>query len=231
MHTRPSAPRTDRIHGCLSRAKSRMVAPHDILSLHFSPLLTAPGSCHPDANLPVFITCWKERHVTGRASWRVTGLINPVWQLPDALSGSSPPSLSRTCIPVSRGSVTSEIYKLDNKDNSAATPVLFIRRCFLSNLSVSLYFPLIFRLRSSVIAKTSGHPARGEESVLNAFVFSCVWQSGVILMADLRAVQPTLEEQICVLGCADPSHPQTRWWISGQTSPDRSQPRTRRDTS
>lgn len=69
----------------------------------FPPLLTAPGSCHPDANLPVFITCWKERHVTGRASWRVTGLINPAWQLPDALSGSSPPSLSRTCIPVSRG--------------------------------------------------------------------------------------------------------------------------------
>lgn len=139
-----------------------------------SPLLTAPGSCHPDANLPVFITCWKERHVTGRASWRVTGLINPVWQLPDALSGSSPPSLSRTCIPVSRGSVTSEIYKLDNQDNSAATPVLFRRRRFLSNLSVSLYFGLIFCLFSSVIAKTSGPAARGEESVLNAFVFSCV---------------------------------------------------------
>lgn len=174
MHSRPSTPRTDRIHGCLSPAKSRMVAPHDILSLHFPPLLTAPGSCHPDANLPVFITCWKERHVTGRASWRVTGLINPVWQLPDALSGSSAPSLSRTCIPVSPGSVTSEIYKLDNQDNSPATPVLFRRRRFLSNLSVSLYFGLIFRLCGSVIAKTSGHAARGEESALNAFVFSCV---------------------------------------------------------
>lgn len=98
MHTRPSAPRTDRIHSCLSRAKSRMVAPHDILSSRSFPLLTAPGSCHPDANLPVFITCWKERRVKGWASWRVTGLINPAWQLPDALPGSSPPSLSRACI-------------------------------------------------------------------------------------------------------------------------------------
>lgn len=162
MRTRPSAPRTDCIHSCLSRPKSRMVAPHDILSLRFFfPLLTAPGSCHPNANLPVFITCWKERRVTGRASWRVTGLINPVWQLPDALSGSSPPSLSRTCIPVPGGSITSMIYKLDNKVNSKATPGLFIRHYFLSNLSVSFYFLLIFLLCYIIIAMTSGHQARG----------------------------------------------------------------------
>lgn len=77
-------------------------------------LLTAPGSCHPNAVLPAFITCWKAQHVTGRASWRVTGLINPVWQLPDALSGSSPPSLSRSHIPVSRGPITGMIYNLEN---------------------------------------------------------------------------------------------------------------------
>lgn len=49
-----------------------------------------------------------------RASRRVTGLINLVWQLPDALSGSSPPSLSRSHIPVSLGPITSMIYSLEN---------------------------------------------------------------------------------------------------------------------
>lgn len=77
-------------------------------------LLTAPGSCHPNAVLPAFITCWTAQHVTGRASWRVTGLINLVWQLPDALSGSSPPSLSRSNIPGSRGPITSMIYSFEN---------------------------------------------------------------------------------------------------------------------
>ena len=76
-------------------------------------LLTAPGSCHPNAILPAFITCWTALRVTGLASWRVTGLINPVWQLPDALSGSSPPSLSHTHIPVSQGPITSMIYSLE----------------------------------------------------------------------------------------------------------------------
>lgn len=137
MHSRPSAPRTDRVHSCLSPAKSRMVAPHDILSLCFFPLLIAPGSCHPDANLPVFITCWKEWRVTGRPSWRVAGLIKPVWQLPDALSGSSPPSLSRVYIPVSWGSITNMIYTLDDKVKSAATLRLYVRHYFLGNLSVS----------------------------------------------------------------------------------------------
>lgn len=175
MHTRPSAPTAfTAVSAEQNQGRWRHMTSCPCIIPAPPHLLTAPGSCHPDANLPVFITCWKERHVTGRASWRVTGLINPVWQLPDALSGSSPPSLSRTCIPVSRGSVTSQIYKLDNQDNSAATPVLFIRRRFLSNLSVSLCFRLIFRLRSGIIAKTSGHPARGEESALNAFVFGCV---------------------------------------------------------
>lgn len=28
-------------------------------------------------------------------------------------------------------------------------------------------------------------------------------------MADLGVVQPMLEQQICVLGCTDPSHPHT----------------------
>lgn len=28
-------------------------------------------------------------------------------------------------------------------------------------------------------------------------------------MADLSVVQAMLEQQICVLGCTDPSHPQT----------------------
>ncbi|KAG8010719.1 hypothetical protein GBF38_009908 [Nibea albiflora] len=74
----------------------------------------APGSCHPNAVLPAFITCWTAQHVTGRASWRVTGLINLVWQLPDALSGSSPPSLSRSNIPGSRGPITSMIYSFEN---------------------------------------------------------------------------------------------------------------------
>lgn len=31
----------------------------------------------------------------------------------------------------------------------------------------------------------------------------------VILMADLAVVRAVLEQQICVLGIADPSHPQT----------------------
>ncbi|KAK1884039.1 3'(2')5'-bisphosphate nucleotidase 1, partial [Dissostichus eleginoides] len=76
--------------------------------------IAAPGSCHPNAILPPFITCWTARHVTGRASWRVTGLINLVWQLPDARSGSSPPSLSRSHIPVSRGPIANMIYSLEN---------------------------------------------------------------------------------------------------------------------
>lgn len=87
----------------------------DMLNMTACPcifLLTAPGSCHPNAILPAFITCWTAQHVTGKASWRVTGLINPVWQLPDALSGSSPPLLSRSHIPVSRGPITSMIYSM-----------------------------------------------------------------------------------------------------------------------
>lgn len=80
-------------------------------------LPTAPGSCHPNAILPAFITCWAAWHVTGWASWCVTGLINSVWQLPDALSGSSPPSLSRSHIPVSRGPITNMIYSLENGEH------------------------------------------------------------------------------------------------------------------
>lgn len=42
------------------------------------------------------------------------GLINPVWQLPDALSGSSPPSLSRSHIPASPGPIAGMIYILES---------------------------------------------------------------------------------------------------------------------
>lgn len=93
-------------------------------------LLTAPGSCHPNAILPAFITCWTAQHVTGWASWRVTGLINPVWQLPDAPSGSSPPSLSRSHIPVSRGPITNMIYSLEMVNTGA----------MLQNLSSTFFF-------------------------------------------------------------------------------------------
>lgn len=61
-----------------------------------------------------------------RASWRVTGLINPVWQLPDALSGSSPPSLSRSHIPVSRGPITSMIYSLESGERRGNASELFL---------------------------------------------------------------------------------------------------------
>lgn len=77
-------------------------------------LLTASGSCHPIAVPPAFITCRTARHVTSRASRRVTGLINLLWQLPDARPGCSPPSLSRSHIPVSPGPITRMIYRREN---------------------------------------------------------------------------------------------------------------------
>lgn len=66
-------------------------------------LLTAPGSCHPNAILPAFITCWTAQHVTGRgllachgadqpcvaATWR------PVWQLTSITVTLSHSSFSR----------------------------------------------------------------------------------------------------------------------------------------
>lgn len=123
MHTHPSAP-LQRPYSQLSQSRkikdggawSTWWTWHLVLAFA---LLTAPGSCHPDAILPAFITCWKARDVTGRASWRVTALINPMWQLPDAPSGSSPPSLSRFHIPVSQGPITSMIYILGYSVNSA----------------------------------------------------------------------------------------------------------------
>lgn len=107
----------DPVHSCLTAAKSKMVVPrrhgeHDILSLLLFP--TAPGSCLPNTILPAFITCWTTRHVTGWASQCVIGLINPVWQLPDALSDSSLPSLSGSHIPVFQCSITNMIYSLEN---------------------------------------------------------------------------------------------------------------------
>lgn len=157
----------------------------------------------------------------GRASWRVAGLINPVWQLPDALSGSSPPSLSHARIPASPGSITSMIYKLDNNVNSAATLALFIRHSSLSNLSVSSDFLHIFclSLRRNCKDVWPAGP-RGRKPLKCLCVRSCL-TIGVILMADLCVVQPMLEQQICVLGCADPSQPCTPSRPSGDRSAGR----------
>lgn len=117
-HTEPSiwAARVERIHSCLGETKSKMVAPRrrgerDVLSF----CVTAAGSCHPDAIPPAFITCRTARRVTGPGPHGVSrGLINPVWQLPDALSGSSPPSLSRSHIPASPGPIAGVIYILES---------------------------------------------------------------------------------------------------------------------
>lgn len=61
-----------------------------------------------------------------RAFRRVMGLINLVWQLPDALSGSSPPSLSRSHIPVSLGPITSMIYSLENGERRGTSSELWL---------------------------------------------------------------------------------------------------------
>lgn len=94
--------------------------------------LTAPGSYHLNAILPAFITCRTTRHVTARASWRVTGPINPVWQLPDAPSGSSPPSLSCSHIPFSQGPITDMIYSSENGEQSGNAPEIGFTFSFLN---------------------------------------------------------------------------------------------------
>lgn len=79
-----------------------------------------------------------------RASWRVTGLINPVWQLPDARSGSSPPSLSHSHIPVSRGPITSMIYSLENGECWGNTSELRSSPFTSQEASFILYRLLLF---------------------------------------------------------------------------------------
>lgn len=65
------------IHQCHAHAHSQLSqlskikdggAPVDTLDMTSRPrvfLLTASGSCHPNAILPAFITCWAAQHVTG----------------------------------------------------------------------------------------------------------------------------------------------------------------------
>lgn len=101
------------------------------------------------------------------------------------------------------------IYKLDNKGNFMHTSLLL--KQFVSFFRLSTYLLSLLQ-RNCKDVWLAGPRVRKH---LKCLCIQLCLTIGVILMADLCVVQPMLEQQICVLGCADPSRPHTLERASG----------------